>query len=139
MPGHSIHVQYVEKLTIILQLNPSQNTIYDEQFVGWANQSYTYRVECGNEFQYVVSNEITFNVVVSSEAPPVEGNESLIPAFSIGASDLFSTDPTTSSNAVLGLFELLDRPLGFLMLMGFIFIFLAILGLMFGGLMYLIK
>jgi hypothetical protein len=41
-------------------LNVSKNVVYNQSFNGWTNGTHTYRVECGNEFQYILSNEITF-------------------------------------------------------------------------------
>jgi len=49
-----------------------KNIIYSINVTSWINGSHTYRVECGNNYQYIISNEIIFNVniVTTSPTPP---------------------------------------------------------------------
>lgn len=51
---------------------------------------------------------------------------------------IFSSDFENSGDTVAGLFNLASEPLQFTMIIGFIFLFLALLSLLFAGLMYLI-
>ena len=47
-----------------LTLNPSSNTIYNFSIAGgWTEKSYTYRVECYNDFVFYSSPEYVFNII----------------------------------------------------------------------------
>lgn len=111
--------------------NAIKDLNYTINLNGWNEKSYTYRVECFNEFQYQSSSEVAFNIVFSEVIPPDEnGADDIGDGF---FSSVFDTESTTEqkTNSVLSLYGSFDKPLSLMLIIGLVFLGLVILTLLF--------
>ncbi len=116
--------------------NPVNDTIYSTLVTGWTEKNYTYRVECGNEITYKVSDEVIFEITFTGTEPPVEPPDvdgvdigDLSGGFDFG--NLYSSDPLESADEISSFFKIMTTPFGVLMIIGFIFIFIMVILLLF--------
>lgn len=109
--------------------SPSKGINYNISVDGWTEKEYAYRVECYNDLTFQSSEEITFTIQYSSTEPPVDGDGDGDDGVDVGdvtIDGLFSEDYSESSSNLVGLFGLLETPFGYLILLGFATIFVAI-------------
>lgn len=118
----------------ILDFPNVENTIeHNIDVSSWTEKSYSYRVECANEFIFQQSNEILFNVELfidnGNGGTGGTGNETVI-TDSLNL-NLFSGDVDETSDSLQSVLNVVQSPMGFLLMIGLVFIGISIIGLMF--------
>ena len=115
----------------------------------WSERSYSYKVECYNDFNAENSGDIIFNVEFEdTETPNGNGNgedgvigEDIIGEDGVGnIGDIFNAENLgESGDAISDLFNLASQPLGWLILLGFVLLAFSFLGLIFGLVLWLVR
>lgn len=94
----------------------------------WTEKSYSYRVECLNEFIFQSSDEILFNVELGTGPDPGDGNETISVDLNI---DLFSGDIGETGSNLQALLNLISSPVGIMIVLGLVFVGITLIGLLF--------
>lgn len=131
----------IDNSTIATQNYPNKNFIYNIGVIDWLEKNYEFRVECVNEdYGYKASDTIYFDVVFSGgEEPPTNETENGLNGNGVtignltggGLSGIFSGDSETTTDNILGIFSLTNTPLTYLLILGFVFVGLTFLTLLF--------
>jgi len=108
----------------------ASDTEITRTFTGFSEKTYTYRVECSNDFITETSDEITFEVTQVEDGAdddtgttPSEEGDSITP--------IFTSDTQNSSDGIIGMFALLNTPLQLMVYIALTLLAVSILALLF--------
>jgi hypothetical protein len=117
-------------------VNPEKNIIYNITITGLTEKSYAYRVECGNDFSYILSDEITFTITYTDDGGggddgDDDGDGGTGDSETFDGFNLFTGDAESDGQNTLQLFELMGKPLTYAVMIGFLILFVGLVFLLF--------
>lgn len=125
----------------ILDISNVENTIeHDILLNDWIEKSYSYRVECLNDFIFQSSTEISFNVELQEDNGGDTGGEnnetSITTDIQFG---VFTGDVSEDADSINSAYEAISTPMSYLLFIGLVFMALAIIGLVIAVARYMVR
>jgi hypothetical protein len=135
---------YLDGAIISEKINPSKDVNNDLIVGSLTEKSYSYRVECINDYDSKISDEITFNVIeeVETDGGSTGGDTGGSTGTNTGTDfSLNIVGGTTSetSEGFLGFLQLVETPLGYLVVLGLVLFGLSILGFLFALMLSVVR
>lgn len=123
--------------------NVAKDTNITRTFTGWDAREYTYRVECSNDVNESISEEISFTIYQDDggddDGTGDDGEDTGTGDVDQQFTDIFSGDTQESTQGILGMFSRLNTPLQYLSIIAGILIFVAVLSVLFAIIMLIFK
>jgi len=139
-----LYCYYIIDGVVVEDVFASTNNDYSTSITGFSSKDYSFRVECGNDFVYKVSDEIVFSVDIGDTGTGDNGDDGddgngTIIGSGDSLNELFSGDINSVGDSISEFFGISSTPLFWAMVIGFVLLGISFIILMFAVVGLLIR